>query len=103
MDADPTDAIGLAEAVQQIRAELQRAAAGGAGQPIAFIPSSVELSLEVVFERKGGADAGVRVWVVTAAAKGEIRSARTQKVTVKLEPIDPKTGQPPRISDVGPY
>jgi len=97
------DGIGLAEAIEQVRAELQRAATAGASQPIRFKPSSVELSLEVAFERKASADAGVRVWVVSAGAKGELCSARTQRITVTLQPFNPATGQPPEIADEGGY
>lgn len=97
------DGIGLAEAIEQVRAELQRAATAGTGQLIAFKPASVELSLEVAFERKGSADTGVRVWVVSAGARGELRAAQTQKITIKLEPVNPATGQPPQIADEGAY
>lgn len=93
--------IGLAEAIAQIRDELQRAAVEGSGQPIGFRPSSVELNLEVAFERKAGADAGVRVWVVSANARGEWREAHTQRITVKLDPFDRATGRSSEIKDRG--
>ncbi len=95
------DGIGLAEAIEVIRAELQQAATAGAQQPIAFRPTAVELSLEVAFERTAGADAGVRVWVVSLGGKGEVRTAHTQRITVQLEPLDRASGTSPLVSDQG--
>ena len=37
----------------------------------------------------GGGEAGVRLYVVTLGAKGEVTSGSAHRVTVTLQPVDP--------------
>lgn len=93
--------IGLAEAIEVVRAELQQATDAGRGTSIAFRPTAVQLDVQVEFARTGGADAGVRVWVVSIGGKGEVRSAMTQRISLTLEPFDRSVGGALSISDEG--
>jgi hypothetical protein len=48
-------------------------------------PVEMEFLLEVTQE--AGAEGGVRFWVVTLQAKGEVGSTATHRVTLQLEPV----------------
>jgi hypothetical protein len=91
----------LAEAVELVRSELEEAREKGASSSLAFVPGIVELEFEVVFDETAGADAGIRVWVVSLGAKGEVSRGRTQRLKVTLSPVERATGKPPQISDEG--
>lgn len=98
---DNAPGVSLAEAIERVRSELERAARAGAGSSIAFKPESVELEFDVVFEATAGADAGVRVWVVSLGAKAEASHSQTQRLKVTLSPVDRATEKTPVISDEG--
>ncbi len=93
--------VALAEAIERVRSELEKAAASGADSSIAFRPESVELEFDVVFDQTGGGGVGVRVWVVSVDAKAEVSRTQTQRVKIVLTPVDRATGGPPLVSDVG--
>jgi Trypsin-co-occurring domain 2 len=93
--------VGLAEAVDLVRSELEKATKSGARSSLAFEPGPIELEFTVVFDETGGVDAGVRVWVVSVGAKGEISHERTQHMKVTLAPVERATGKRPLISDEG--
>lgn len=92
--------VRLADAVELVRSELQEARERGASSSLAFVPGPVELEFEVVFDATAGADAGIRVWVVSLGAKGEVTRGQTQRLKVTLSPVDRATGKAPQISDV---
>lgn len=98
----PEPRLGLAETIDLVRKELQRAADLGARERLAFRPESVEIELDVVFERSTGQDAGLRVWVLSAGAKVASSEARTERLKVTLSPVERSSGRTPEISDVGP-
>jgi hypothetical protein len=98
----PEPRLGLAETIDLVRKELQRAADLGARERLAFRPESVEIELDVVFERSTGQDAGLRVWVLSAGAKVASSKARTERLKVTLAPVERSSGRTPEISDGGP-
>jgi Trypsin-co-occurring domain 2 len=89
----------LAETIAAVRRELSSAQTDGAGQAIQFRTGPVELEFEVAVTRTGGGEAGVRVWVLTLGAKGELGHATTQRITVTLQPVNPQTGKDAQIGD----
>jgi hypothetical protein len=89
----------LAETIAAVRRELGLAQAAGAGQAIQFRTGPVELEFEVAVTRTGGGEAGVKVWVLTLAAKGELAHASTQRIKVTLQPVNPQTGEDAQITD----
>lgn len=93
--------VRLADAVELVRSELEEARQRGASSSLAFTPGPVELEFEVVFDEMAGADGGVRVWVVSFGAKGEVSRGRTQRLKVTLSPVDRATNKTPQISDEG--
>ena len=92
--------VELAAAIGQVREQLTKAIEEGKGSPVAFRAGPVELEFEVAFTASGGADVGVRVWVVSAGAKGEVSRAATNRLKVTLTPVD-RAGQDKLIGDVG--
>lgn len=80
--------VELAVAIGKVREQLARAIEEGKDSPVAFRAGPVELEFEVAFTVSGGADVGVRVWVVSAGAKGEVSRAATSRLKVTLTPVD---------------
>jgi hypothetical protein len=98
---DRDSGVALAQAIELVRSELQKAADAGREASLAFVPQTVELEFEVVFDETAGGDVGVRVWVVSLGAKGEVSRGRTQRIKVTLSPVDRATGKSPLIGDEG--
>lgn len=98
---DDDAGVRLSQAIALVRSELNLAMDEGASSSLAFVPGPVELEFEVVFDETAGGDAGIRVWVVSLGAKGEVSRGRTQRLKVTLQPVDRTTGAPPQISDLG--
>jgi hypothetical protein len=89
----------LAETIAAVRRELSLAQAAGKGQAIQFRTGPVELEFEVAVTRTGGGEAGVKLWVLTLGAKGELEHAATQRITITLQPVNPQTGEDAQIDD----
>lgn len=83
--SDPTP-IGLAEAIGQVRTELNDARLRSEGQELQFRLDKVTLEFAVELEREVGGEAGIKVWVVSVGAKGTVSSTHTNKVTVSMVP-----------------
>ena len=92
--------IGLADAIGQVRAELERAIEDGKRSPVAFRAGPVELEFEVGFARTGGVDGGFQLSVLSLGAKRERTSTTTHRVRVALTPAD-RQGHDKLIGDVG--
>lgn len=89
----------LADTIAAVRRELSSAQAAGAGEAIQFRAGPVELEFEVAVTRTGGGEAGVKLWVLTLGAKGELGHATTQRIKVTLQPVNPQTGEDAQIAD----
>jgi hypothetical protein len=98
-DQDPVG-IGLAEAIDQVRTELEQAIKDGEQSSVAFRAGTVELEFEVAFARTGGVQGGLQLSVLSFGAKGERSSTATHRVKVALTPVD-RQGQDKLIGDVG--
>jgi hypothetical protein len=92
--------IGLAEAIGQVRAELERAIEDGKQSAVAFRPGPVELEFEVGFARTGGVSGGFQLSVLSLGAKLERSSTTTHRVRVALTPVD-RQGRDKLIGDTG--
>ena len=67
-DVDPAG-VGLADAIGQVRAELERAIKDGEKSSVAFRAGPVELEFEVAFTRTGGVSGGFQLSVLSFGAK----------------------------------
>ena len=98
--ADPAG-VGLADAIGQVRAELEQAIKDGEESPVAFRAGPVEMEFEVAFTRTGGINGGFQLSVLSFGAKGEKSTAATHRVKVALTPAD-REGRDILIGDTGP-
>jgi hypothetical protein len=96
-DVDPTG-VGLANAIGQVRAELEQAIKDGQESPVAFRAGPVEMEFEVAFTRTGGVSGGFQLSVLSFGAKREKSAAATHRVKVALTPAD-REGQDILIGD----
>lgn len=92
--------VGLAEAIGQVRSELEKAIKEGAGSDVAFKAGPVELEFEVGFTRTGGVQGGFQLSVLSLGAKRERSSTATHAVKVSLTPVD-REGRDKLIGDAG--
>jgi len=100
-DAADVAGVGLADAIGQVRAELERAVKEGQESSVAFRAGPVELEFEVAFTRTGGVDGGFQLSVLSFGAKREKSTAATHRVKVELTPAD-REGKDMLIGDTGP-
>jgi hypothetical protein len=90
-------AVGLADAVRALRAELNRAIEQGRDEALRFELGKVEMEFGLEIGKESAGDAGIRFWVVSLGAKHGRTSAATHRVTIELTPrID---GRSPEIAD----
>ena len=99
-DAGALSGVRLSAAIGELRRELATAIEEGSDSEIAFRAGPIELEFEVAFSNTVGADAGVRVWVVSVGAKGEVQRAATNRLKVTLTPVD-RQGQDRLIGSTG--
>ena len=81
--------LGLAEAMEALRAELAQAAADGAGAGFQFPVAGVQLEFHVGVTKAGEGRAGVKFYVVELGGSGKYAREEIQTVTVTLgAPVD---------------
>ena len=93
--------VGLAEAVEQVRVELEDAIKRGEGSSVAFETGPVEMEFNVAFTAAGGGAASFRVWVVNVAARGDVSRTSSNRLKIVLQPVDRATGKKALIGSVG--
>jgi hypothetical protein len=79
--------IALADAVRNLREQLQEAMEEGADKKLRFEIKDLELELKCGVTREADADAGVKFWILDAGVKGKIEDEKTQTIKLKLSPI----------------
>jgi Trypsin-co-occurring domain 2 len=92
-----TDAVPLADLIQALRAELQKAIDQAEGQPLQFSLGSIELELAVEVAHQVGADGGIKFWVFTAGASASRSASTTQTFRLTLQP-KLRSGADPMVS-----
>lgn len=78
--------IELADVIKDLRAELVEAIKAGRGEPLQFALGPIEVELTVAVEKKAGAGAKVRFWVVELGGDAAVSKAETQKIKLTLQP-----------------
>jgi len=92
--------IGIAEAVEHLRAELLAAAASDGNGP-SFKVGPVELEFSVEMRREGKGRTGVKAWVVSADAEASASKASVHRVKLVLTPETPH-GDPYHVNATRP-
>ncbi|MFI1394577.1 trypco2 family protein [Streptomyces sp. NPDC020681] len=85
-----SEEIGIAEAVEHLRAQLVAAAAGSGTGP-RFEVGPVELEFSVEMRKEGKAGASVKAWVVSADMGASLSKASVHRVKLVLTPKDTVT------------
>ena len=85
--------IALAEMIQELRNELQAAVKAGEGEEIRFALGEVTLEAQVEVTKEGSGKAGIKFWLAETEASGKAAKAVTQKVVLKLRPVDAEGGE----------
>lgn len=79
--------VGLAEAIQALRAELTQAMENAPDQGVRFRPGPVELTVEAALTKNFGGKAGIKWWLIEAGGEASRESAVTQTLKITLQPI----------------
>jgi hypothetical protein len=85
--------VGLAEAVEALRAELSEAVARARDQEIQFPVGEIQVEFQIGVSRAAEGKAGLKVWVLELGAGGSYSRESVQKITVSLEPPVTADGQ----------
>jgi hypothetical protein len=92
------NAIGLADFIRGLRAEIEAAATEGVESGVRFKPGAIDLELQVRAERKGGLNGKVEFKVFGTGASlggdGGVTFGQTQTLKMRLDPIFVVPGEP---------
>jgi len=84
------DELGLAETIEALHAEIERAARAGAGAAFQFPVERVELEFHIGVTRARDAKGEVKFWVVEMGGGGSFAREEIQTVRVTLgAPVGP--------------
>jgi Trypsin-co-occurring domain 2 len=78
--------LGLSDALEALRDELETAWASGDGKAVRFGVREVTLTLEAVARREVEGSGKIRFWVVEAGGGGKAGAETTQKLVLTLTP-----------------
>jgi hypothetical protein len=83
------DNVTVADAVKQLRVQLEEAQREGSGKEFRFLAKNVEVELAVVFKSEKEGGAGVKAWFLDVSGKAKAGDETTHKVKLVLEPVGP--------------
>jgi hypothetical protein len=81
------DNVTVADAIKQLRAQLEDAQREGIGKDLRFLAKSVEVELAIVFKSEIEGGAGVKAWFLDISGKAKTADETTHKVKLVLEPV----------------
>ena len=90
--------IPLAEAIQNLRAELSLAMQAGEDQALRFQLGPIELQLEIELARELEGKGGVKWWIIDVGGGAKSKSGSAHKIKLTLEPVT-STGARVHVSD----
>jgi hypothetical protein len=93
--------VGLADAIETVRRELEEAIKRGSDASVAFEAGAVEMELEVVFTVTTEVGAGIKAWVVNVGAERDRTRSSTNRLKITLQPVERLSGKKSLIGDVG--
>lgn len=86
--------IELADLIEELRAELDRARQAGTGSELRFGLGPVELEVTVALGREGKTGGKIKFWVAEVNADGKLSSTSTQRIKLTLNPTVTAPGEP---------
>jgi hypothetical protein len=91
--------VTLAQAIRELRSQLEEAATEGEGTAIRFVPNSVEVELGITFSVEAEASGGFKVLsLINLSGKAKTGDESTHNVKLMLAPIR-ADGKPVLIRD----
>lgn len=90
--------VTVADAVKQLRAQLEEAQREGAGKDLRFVAKSVEVELGIVFKNEIQGGVGVKAWFLDISGRANAGDETTHKVKLLLQPVG-RDGNPTLVSD----
>lgn len=94
--------IELSEMLGELRKELSIAQSKGAGSDLKFQIEDIEIELQVATTSKVAGKAGIKILVCwDAEASAGIDKANTQKLKLKLKPVNAGDGSPYKAGGAG--
>jgi hypothetical protein len=85
--------VGLADAVDALRAELSEAMARARDQDIQFPVGEIQVEFHIGVTREAEGKAGLKVWVLELGGGGSYTRESVQTIVVSLEPPVTRDGQ----------
>jgi hypothetical protein len=80
--------LGLADAIDAVRAELRKAQDRGRGSGVRFTVGAVEVEFVVKVTKQVGAEASVKVLhILSLGGKGDVAKGETNRVKLVLNPV----------------
>jgi Trypsin-co-occurring domain 2 len=79
--------VPLAQAIEELRAELLAALKEGAGKELQFRLKPIELELKVAVTKSAEANGGIKFWVADLSGKGTYENAVTHNLKLTLEVV----------------
>jgi hypothetical protein len=92
------DNVTVADAIKQLRAQLEDAQREGMGKGLRFLSKSVEVELAIVFKSEIEGGAGIKAWFLDVSGKAKAADEMTHKVKLVLEPVG-RDGKPTLVGD----
>lgn len=93
------DSFELGAALKELRNQISEVHSQDDEPPIYLEIESISLELSVVASSKSNASGGVKWYVLSASAGTEVASVATQKVSLKLNAIEKKSGNRAKVAD----
>ena len=90
--------VTVADAIKQLRAQLEDAQREGVGKDLRFVAKSVEVELGIVFKIEVEGGIGVKAWFLDISCKAKAGDETTHKVKLVLEPVG-RDGKPTLVGD----
>ena len=90
--------VTVAEAIKQLRAQLEDAQQEGAGKGLHFVAKSVELEPGIAFKSEKEGGVGLKVWFLDASGRAKAADETVHKVKLSLEPVG-RDGETTFVSD----
>jgi hypothetical protein len=92
--------IGLAEAISQLRSELEAARLDATERDLRFTLGPIEMEFTLDIRNTGSGDAGVRWGVISIGTKGERSTSTGHRLKLTLRPTDSVSGKDIEVTTV---
>ncbi len=81
-----SSSVTVAEAIRDLRAQLEEAQREGADKTLRFTAKTIEVELNIVFKSEAGGGAALKAWFLDVSGTAKAAHETTHKVKLVLEP-----------------